>query len=734
MKRKFELIGAVAAAALALSACNREGLTPSYNAGNDAIAFDTYAGGVTKTAALTTANLSTFGAAAYTGSVEIMNNQLVEGGNGAWNYTPIKYWPQSGALYFSAYAPYASASNGITPSYNTSTRSFDLTYVMPADEADQVDLLMAQNVDVADCSNRPAKVQFTFGHILSRIGLTARYKGTNVAAGTTVTLTDVKVSGKFMASGDYIVSGGWSNQVASASTVIYDRPAEKLDATGLTTSAQNLLAGDNYVMVIPNGSVAMEGTITVSYTVRTSDGVEMQYVKDASSPLNYEPNKTYMYNLIIDLDADAIEFGDVTVLDWGTTVEQDVEVRAYSGNIQVVGLSFSPFRRNAQFFVRSFAEYEDGETTNVPWHAEFSTDGGNTYSKNIPVFFDSIQNNGDGTDTYSATSHADIGEYVDVKFIQDVENGASVVTRANVLPVIETRDSLIRGYHLRNAVLIKDGDDYGVHKVDNPVEYLDWANNNIQGRYFQLSSLIRYFNVPTFPDAPISMQYSNTLDYTNYTIPYNNDIVIVPTPADWFNMRAKPTDKGTLINGMSTTSHYAMIQLDLSETEYADLTNGTNNANKGYLNGLLMFPDDATIYLEQFSLTCDNNNDCPLNNAINFTVYDCTKNKLSVLELKALMNGGCVFLPCIWYNYNLSVNGGTGVEGWNYSMDGIFCSGTRSMSNTVPQSCMHLSPFSLAYDLYEVRGSGIQAPQTLIYLIPQQDSREANITWSPVNP
>ena len=430
--RKSILIIA-AACLVGASACNREALNLPYASGNEVITFDTYTGGVTKTAALTTANLSTFGAAAYTGSVEIMNNQLVEGGNGAWSYSPIKYWPQSGALYFSAYAPYATASNGITPSYNTSTRSFDLTYVMPADEADQVDLLMAQNVDVADCSNRPAKVQFTFGHILSCIGLTARYTG-NVSAGTTVTLTDVKISGKFMASGDYTVSGGWANQAASASTVIYDRPAAKLAATALTTTAQGLLAGDNYVMVIPNGSVAMEGTITVSYTVRTSDGVEMQYVKDASSPLSYEPNKTYIYNLIIDLDADAIEFGDVTVLDWGQTVEQNVEVRAYNNRISVTGLSFNTNQRTSDYTITSVREYDDGEIEQIPWHAEFSLDGGYSYSESDYGFFDSPSFIPSYTGSGSFTTHTNqlYNESINVKFIQDVNNGETTIKNVTV--------------------------------------------------------------------------------------------------------------------------------------------------------------------------------------------------------------------------------------------------------------------------------------------------------------
>ena len=153
-------IGIIFCAALLMCACNTERL--AYEACDEAITFKAYAGGVTKTAALSSSTLTSFGATAYTGSVKILDNQEVSGGNGSWSYSPIKYWPQSGALYFSAYAPFATSSNGITPSYNTTTKTFDLTYALPASEANQVDLLMASNVSVADCSDRPSTVQFTF--------------------------------------------------------------------------------------------------------------------------------------------------------------------------------------------------------------------------------------------------------------------------------------------------------------------------------------------------------------------------------------------------------------------------------------------------------------------------------------------------------------------------------------------------------------------------------------------
>ena len=353
-----------------------------------------------------------------------MDNQLVEGGNGSWSYSPLKYWPQSGALYFSAYAPYATADNGITPSYNTTTRTFDLSYALPADEDDQVDLLMAANVDVADCASRPSNVQFTFGHILSRVGLTARYSG-SVTTGTTVTLTDVKISGKFVASGDYTVSGGWDNRAASASTIIYDRPAAKLAATTLTTSAQNLLSGDNYVMVIPNeDEVEVEGTITVYYTVTTPDGISMNYVKDASASLAYEPNKTYMYNLIIDLAADAIQFGDVTVSDWGTTVSGDVEVRNYVHRIEASHLSFTNINPTQTYSVTSVREYDNGVVEQVPWHAEFSTDGGSTYSTTVPDFFVVFTASDNESGTYTATVATETEDWEEVKitFVQDIDD------------------------------------------------------------------------------------------------------------------------------------------------------------------------------------------------------------------------------------------------------------------------------------------------------------------------
>lgn len=76
MKKTFTIL---AVALMALSACNKEGgRMPGMT---EYIAFDSYTGGVTRTASITTENIRNFGAAAYTGSVKVMDNQLVEGGN-----------------------------------------------------------------------------------------------------------------------------------------------------------------------------------------------------------------------------------------------------------------------------------------------------------------------------------------------------------------------------------------------------------------------------------------------------------------------------------------------------------------------------------------------------------------------------------------------------------------------------------------------------------------------------
>ena len=201
--------------------------------------------------------------------------------------------------------------------------------------------------------------------------------------------------------------------------------------------------------------------------------------------------------------------------------------------------------------------------------------------------------------------------------------------------------------------------------------------------------------------------------------------MVVPTPKDWSVIISKSEGKGTFINGIPTRSHFACIQVDLSDTEYPDLTNSYNQLNKGYLNGLLIFPDDATITMESFTFNCDNNNNTPVNEAINFTVYKCTQNKITVSELTALMNGGCVFFPFIYNGTDTQ----TDESLYYYSESGIFMSGYNSYQNNsqIYAKFFAAVPLAMNFEDYEIRTiqsdpHNSSSVRTLVFFVEQDES------------
>lgn len=252
-----------ATAALMLAACSNDGEVAindgaaQLQSGSGVVAFDTYTSSATKAGdpgVQTTATLQLadkgFGVfashhgASYSVSVgpNFMYNEHVHFVDGAWTYSPLKYWPnetgtdrQSATstdiekLSFFAYAPYVSAGDGtegITGlSANNNTEDYPyVTYGVSTNPANSVDLLWgvapAGGLEYTNVANtttsveeglpliellKPAKdqkIKFLFKHALSRIGFTVVGAFDQVTAGgskddnTKVTVKQIDVYGK----------------------------------------------------------------------------------------------------------------------------------------------------------------------------------------------------------------------------------------------------------------------------------------------------------------------------------------------------------------------------------------------------------------------------------------------------------------------------------------------------------------------------------------------------------
>ena len=146
MKELHLWITLVAAIPL-LTACNE---TESIETLPVPLSFSTSVEAQTKGSDFTTNSLTSMGVFAslthgnFTTSAtpNFMYNQEVTKavGNGAWSYSPAKYWPvnTNDKISFFAYAP--RNASGVTPSATSKTGYPELTYTVPAAEASQTDL------------------------------------------------------------------------------------------------------------------------------------------------------------------------------------------------------------------------------------------------------------------------------------------------------------------------------------------------------------------------------------------------------------------------------------------------------------------------------------------------------------------------------------------------------------------------------------------------------------------
>ena len=231
-----------------------------------------------------------------------------------WSYSPVKYWPNNNGdkVSFFAYAPYATETNGLELSANTAAGNPTVTYEMTVDDESlikiptgdnvdgQVDLLYLTNVEkVTDMTKQKVgeKVEFVFGHALSRVSFAAKvlvdevngdandgenndaeHTLDNIAEGTTITINSVKLTGKLYTKGTLdLVTGKWENESQSTEVSYYLDNANFVENSNVfsesTVETEDLLnKDDSYIMLFPQElNTDNTITITVDYDVVTKD-------------------------------------------------------------------------------------------------------------------------------------------------------------------------------------------------------------------------------------------------------------------------------------------------------------------------------------------------------------------------------------------------------------------------------------------------------------------------------
>lgn len=285
---------------------------------------------------------------------ELWNTSLVPD---AWSHEGKYYWPETDALSFFMVAPYydekkqylagdANANLDITQG-----QSMTLPVTIKDNVAEQIDILAASVLNRTKGFNASGKVDFTFKHILSRIGFAAKVKdGENLKFKITGISfdygADIVKNGVFTFTTEGIgtMAPGQTKHLNNAETpntshvIKFKALQGAADGTIVTNSYVPINADDSYLMLMPqeipsaNDKNLMMMTLRYDVAVAEDNYSEKDKIATIAIPaMKYEQGKAYTYNLILSSqsgdDGNLLEvtFGTVGVENWVADTTQPGE-------------------------------------------------------------------------------------------------------------------------------------------------------------------------------------------------------------------------------------------------------------------------------------------------------------------------------------------------------------------------------------------------------------------------
>ena len=266
----------------------------------------------------------------------IFNGTLVSKGitNGeldsAWKYEGTHYWIPSASYYFVGLAPATNAHWSYNYGTDDDAYSGTITFDNAAASANQ-DLIFDNDSRVtgATIQENPAKVGFSFSHILSRVKFTFT-NAFDASNNITLKVTDVVLEGLYP-TGTVAVENGTVGTWSAAGTTFNKTFGAALtaDAADNDVMTANLSATTEHFYVIPTNV-----TYTVKFKVTLYQaGVEID-TYDRQAPVTINAVKGYSYEVKADLTAanvsdddavlEPIEFNVDAVADWATFTDVDI--------------------------------------------------------------------------------------------------------------------------------------------------------------------------------------------------------------------------------------------------------------------------------------------------------------------------------------------------------------------------------------------------------------------------
>ncbi len=271
-----------------------------------AIGFSSFVNKSTKAVTdVTTSNIGTVWVYGWRDDDVLFNKQSVTVSSaGAGSYTPVKYWEPSHTYVFESIAPEPETS-GVT--FTAAKTGGKVEFVNNA----TTDLVYAKPVTTttsAPLSASPGVVDFTFGHLLSRVKFTFK-NVLEASSNAKITISDVKITNAYK-------NGEITPNAAAATWAVTSDDLEVAFAPSSTDAlkeiAPNNTGDTEHMYLIPTTA---EYTVTFNFKLDQA-GVVSNYSRTATiTSMTMESGKSY--NFIAEVGLYPIVF-TVGVTDWDT--------------------------------------------------------------------------------------------------------------------------------------------------------------------------------------------------------------------------------------------------------------------------------------------------------------------------------------------------------------------------------------------------------------------------------
>lgn len=322
-----------ALALVALTSCTQDEILSTTD-NNAAIAFDNaFVNNATRANDLSKDNLDDFGVyGSVTNSSNqtglIFNNQKVAGSAGNYTYSPVQYWIANASYNFTAIAPYAEAKWSYNVTDGKDAQNGTIKFDNAAAEANQDLLFATQTANTpATITKAPAKVAFTFNHILSRVKFTF-VNDFATGSNMTIKVTDVTVTNA-AANGTIAVNGGALADDWTTEAVNNDY-SKLFGAAGTAAFAEGITAETEHFYFIPANR-----TYNVTFHVELFQAGVSVGNYDHNVNFTADLTKGMSYNIVAKISNEnvnpnqqlyPIEFDVTKVEEWDSDINEDENV------------------------------------------------------------------------------------------------------------------------------------------------------------------------------------------------------------------------------------------------------------------------------------------------------------------------------------------------------------------------------------------------------------------------